>query len=156
MDCTVNTRMTYTTLRRLLESTLPPVNWKLSSKCTPDSQDIAFFGYVVQMRPSQFLKLAAPLSEPTNDYVEARIRAGDPLCPPYLKVNFKADIPTIVSHEGRNRLTLIMRLYETDDPISVQILAQYMKARDITPEMKAAFQERAVSETGNIVTNNHA
>jgi hypothetical protein len=107
---------------------------------TPNNQEIGYLGIVVKMKPSMFLKLASPLGKETSvDFFRERIKNKDGIGSPmlYIKVpdawkeeDFTIDDEGtsrshsdvyVRSHEGRNRMTAIMK-EEGDEPVEVHIL----------------------------------
>jgi len=60
-------------------------NSHTSPGATPKNMDVDYFGFVVQMKPSTFLKLAAPLTEdPSVAYFRQRIKNGEGFGSPML------------------------------------------------------------------------
>jgi hypothetical protein len=105
-----------------------------------------------KMRPSVFLKLAAPLAGGPKDEMVNYIKQGGAIGAPFLIVDvpedLNKDIPTVVGHEGRNRMKAVMKA-EGDDPIEVHLFFRgaVNRARHLTKEivnlLKAgAYQER--------------
>src|SRR6056297_265603 len=118
----------------------------------PNNQEIDYFGMRTKMRPSMFLKLAAPLAGGPNDEMVDYIRQGGAIGAPFLIVDvpedLNKDIPHVAGHEGRNRMKAVMKA-EGDDPIEVHLFFRgaVNRARHLTKEivnlLKAgAYQER--------------
>jgi hypothetical protein len=118
----------------------------------PINQEVDYFGMRTKMRPSMFLKLAAPLASGPNDEMVDYIRQGGAIGAPFLIVDvpedLNQDIPHVVGHEGRNRMKAVMKA-EGDDPIEVHLFFRgaVNRARHLTKEivnlLKAgAYQER--------------
>lgn len=127
---------------------------------TPYNTDIDYFGFVVSMRPSTFLKLAAPGGGSSVDYLETTIKEGGSVGAPtlYIKVpaEWKFDGPSatlgevkIYAHEGRNRMMAI-RNVEGDIPVETHILLRSSgvewRARNITPEIISKVNAGATNE----------
>jgi hypothetical protein len=126
----------------------------------PYNQDVKYRGMKVAMRPSTFLKLAAPLSDPRSvDHLKQHISKGGTIGAPFLTMEVNGDDPTgqlprIVSHEGRNRMLAIQEV-EDDRPIEVHIFFRgaINRARHLTPEIKQHIIQGAKQEnTGNTVS----
>lgn len=126
----------------------------------PYNQDVAYRGMKVAMRPSTFLKLAAPLGDPRSvDHLKQYISKGGAIGAPFLTMEVNSDDPTgelprVRGHEGRNRMLAIQEV-EGDDPIEVHIFFRgaVNRARDLTPEIKQHIVQGAKQEqTGKIVS----
>ena len=98
---------------------------------TPNNMEIDYFGVKVKMTPSMYLKLAAPLEhEKSVDFFREKVKNNEGISSPTLYItvpdNWKKeefsddDDPYVSGHEGRNRMTAIIR-EEGDDPIEVHI-----------------------------------
>lgn len=114
----------------------------------PYNAEIDYMGLKVLMRPSIFLKLALPLTEPVSkNNIKAHISAGGTIGAPFLSIripeewddsNFKMHAK-VVGHEGRNRMSAILEL-EGDNPVEVHILpVGGYRRRDLTDDMVAAM-----------------
>jgi hypothetical protein len=98
------------------------------------------------MKPSTFLKLAAPLGQAHSAELEKYIADGGTIGAPFLTIKVPAQwddgdfsAPAqIAGHEGRNRMHAVMKL-EGDNPIEVHIFPTGYRARDITPEFIEAL-----------------
>ena len=115
----------------------------------PFNQDVDYFGLKVMMTPETFLALAAPIT-PKKDYIDKLveyIKEDKPVGPPFLFVeipkewaskNFKKSAK-VDGHEGRHRMTAILKA-EGNAPIEVHIFPRGgLRAKNITPEWKAAL-----------------
>jgi len=120
----------------------------------PDNQEVDYKGMKVLMRPSTFLKLAAPLDKEPEDKIINHIRQGGAIGAPFLLINIPQeweegnfDQPLkIIGHEGRNRMKAIMKL-EGNDLIEVHLLlSNGMRARHLTPEIKDKMIQGATAE----------
>lgn len=129
----------------------------------PNNQEIDYMGITVLMKPSVFLKLAYPLSQPKSvDYIEKYLRDGGALGTPFLKVEIPDEYrdneftrsAKVVGHEGRNRMMAIQRV-EGDDPVPVQIFTRgdnrEFRARHLTPEIIHELDKGVWNETGTKV-----
>jgi hypothetical protein len=127
---------------------------------TSYNQEINYFGTVVKIKPSTFLKLALPLEHRTSvDFFKTVVQNNKPMANPmlYIKVpsgwksgDFSGDTPFVTGHEGRNRMTAILE-EEGDEPVPVHILLRSdeveWRNRDITPEILAKLNDGVRSET---------
>ena len=136
---------------------------------TPYNQDIDYFGLRVLMRPSVFLKLALPLAEEVSvEFMVNHLKSGGSIGAPFLQLRIpgnweekdewdeddnKVTIPgnysepaKVVGHEGRNRMTAIIKVYG-DDPVEVHILpGSFYRARHMTPEFVDAINRQLIPE----------
>lgn len=140
----------------IYEAELDPLGWGQ----TPIGTDVDYFGLRVKMRPSTFLKLAAPLtSGAKNPEVEKHMQGGGKIAYPWLDIRDPAEWETkqdfskpaqVVGHEGRNRMKTWIKL-KGDDPIQVNLfLKNANRRRYITDEMidalsKGLFAEKSSS-----------
>jgi hypothetical protein len=141
----------------LKESELDPRGWG----STPFGVDIDYFGLRVQMRPSTFLKLAAPLEQSnTNPEVEKHMRGGGKIAPPMLDIEIPDDwshdnfseSARVVGHEGRNRMAAWIKL-KGDDPIQVNIKPRgSYRRRNLTTKHIEAISKGLLSQRGNLVS----
>ena len=107
----------------------------------PYNQEVDYFGLRVQMKPSTFLDLAAPLGDKDNSEMEEYIRSGGAIGAPFLDIAIPKEwddgdftaVAKIQGHEGRHRMRAIMAV-EGDTPIEVHLFPKYYRARDLTPE----------------------
>ena len=140
----------------LEEAELDPTGWG----GTPQGTDVDYFGMRVQMRPSMFLKLAAPLtSAGENPSVAQHMEKGGKIAYPFLDIqeppewedgNFKQDAK-VKTHEGRNRMKKWIQLHG-DEPIQVNIFFRGAnRRRFITPEMIKKLSQGLFSETGSYI-----
>lgn len=139
-------------LRELLSEV--KIDNKDGAGAVPFNQDIDYFGLRTTMRPSTFLGLAAPLGQEHSVELEKYIADGGAIGAPFLEIKIPAEWDDgdfskpaqVVGHEGRNRMTAIKKL-EGDNPIEVHILPRGgYRARDITPEFKAALVKGLYAE----------
>ncbi|CAB4241807.1 hypothetical protein UFOVP71_345 [uncultured Caudovirales phage] len=106
----------------------------------PNNQDVDYFGLRVKMKPSTFLKLAAPLGREHSAELEQYIANGGAIGAPFLDIavppewddNDFTKSAQIKGHEGRNRMTAILKL-EGDKPIETHLFVKYYRNRDLTP-----------------------
>lgn len=119
----------------------------------PYNADVDYFGLRIQMRPSTFLKLAAPLGGAHSEKLEQYIAQGGAIGAPFLMV----DIPEgweagdfsqwaeVTGHEGRNRVSAVRKL-EGDEPIEMHIFPRYLRRRHLTPQWIAALNQGLIGE----------
>ena len=139
-------------LRELLSEV--KIDNKQGAGAVPFNQDIDYFGLRTTMRPSMFLRLAAPLGQEHSAELEKYIADGGAIGAPFLEIKIPAEWDDgdfskpaqVMQHEGRNRMTAIRKL-EGDTPIEVHIFPRGgYRARDITPEFKAALAKSLYAE----------
>ena len=132
-------------LRELLSEV--KIDNKDGAGAVPYNQDVDYFGLRVMMRPSTFLRLAAPLGQEHSAELEKYIADGGAIGAPFLEIKIPPEwddgdyskTAQVMGHEGRNRMTAIKKL-EGDAPIEVHIFPRGgYRARDITPEFRAAL-----------------
>lgn len=126
---------------------------------TPYGTDIDYFGIRVMMRPSTFLKLAAPLHPShMNPEVKKHMSGGGKIAPPMLEVKIPEgweegdlhDYATVASHEGRNRVTNWMEM-KGDEPVQVNIIGRGgMRRRHFTPEIIERLSQGMHGERGRM------
>lgn len=121
---------------------------------TPNNADVDYFGLRVKMKPSTFLKLAAPLGMEHSKDLEKYIADGGAIGAPFLTVDIPAEWnegdfskPAAVrNHEGRNRMSAILKL-EGDVPVEVHIFPRGgYRARDLTKDWIASMKSGLVAE----------
>ena len=132
-------------LRELLSEV--KIDNKDGAGAVPYNQDVDYFGLRVMMKPSTFLRLAAPLGQEHSAELEKYIADGGAIGAPFLEIKIPAEWDDgdfskpaqVVGHEGRNRMTAIEKL-EGDNPIEVHIFPRGgYRSRDITTEFRAAL-----------------
>lgn len=119
----------------------------------PNNQSVDYFGFSVQMKPSVFRKLAAPLERDRATSVEGlveQLKAGRKMGAPFLIMSFDPDEPTIparvMSHEGRNRMYAVEELFG-DVPIEVHLFFQHeVRRRHLTDEHIEFMRNRLIPE----------
>jgi hypothetical protein len=107
---------------------------------TPNNADIDYFGFIVWMRPLDFLKLNPGRREDTEhfkalrDYIlnQEQIRLG----PPSLNCHWDEEKETwqVEGHEGRGRMIVLHGL-QPNDQVPVHVFPRGMRARHITEKM---------------------
>jgi len=133
---------------------------KQGAGAVPYNQDVDYFGLRVEMKPSMFLKLAAPLGQEHSAELEKYIADGGAIGAPFLDVVIPPEwddgdfsgFAKIQGHEGRNRMTAILKL-EGDAPIEVHIFPKGgYRARDLTADYINRMQQGMFAEKStNIV-----
>lgn len=140
----------------LLTESNNPIDNINGAGATSNNRDVDYFGNRVMMKPSIFLKLAAPddiLS--SKNGLKKYIEDGGKIASPMLYI----DMPTewlegdfskqsaIDGHEGRNRMAALQELYG-DTEIETHLFVRYRRSRHITEEILAKLNETLISETG--------
>ena len=117
----------------------------------PNNQNVNYLGKKVMMRPSMFLKLAAPLDRDARDEMKDFIRQGGAIGAPFLIIDvpedLSKDIPHIKGHEGRNRMKAVLDV-EGDAPIEVHLFFRgaINRARHLTDEIVKFLKAGAYQE----------
>lgn len=144
--------------REILEAKLDTSGWG----ATPYGTDINYFGLRVQMKPSMFLKLAAPLTAgKVNPDVERHMQSGGAIAYPMLDISIPeswregglSQPARVVGHEGRNRMTNWIKLHG-DGPIQVNIRPIGLRRKNITDEMISALAGAMQAEDRNEIIRN--
>lgn len=134
---------------------------KEGAGAVPYNQDVDYFGLRVMMKPSTFLKLAAPLGQEHSAELEKYIADGGAIGAPFLDIKIPMEwddgnfskAAQVVGHEGRNRMTAILKL-EGDAPIEVHMFPKNgYRGRDITPEFKSAMAKSLYAEKSSNAVN---
>ena len=121
----------------------------------PYNQEVDYFGLRVQMTPSTFLRLAAPLGNEGSTEIFDHIKSGGSIASPFLQLSLPADWENgnfstpakVIGHEGRNRMKAIAKLYGDDNPIEVHLLfTSGVRARHLTPEIRKELKAGLVAE----------
>ena len=121
-----------------------------------NSKNVAYKGFVVWMKPQDFLGLnPVRSSESAADTVKAvteAIEEGKPIGPPFLNVKLVKDGDDagsfqVVQHEGRGRMAAINSI-QPDVPVPVHVFGRGAidRGRDLTPEMMQGL----VDPTSNV------
>lgn len=131
------------------------------------SGNIDYLGLRVWVKPSVFLKLAAPHPDPRSDYIEKYIAAGEPIGAPFLSVHIPqewfsdesrydqviegdlTETAEITGHEGRHRMTAILKHYG-DDPVETHLLLNGLRRRHLTDNMITRLNKSIFSQTGKL------
>lgn len=110
----------------------------------PLNRSVDYHGLSVQMRPSVFLKLAAPLSGPghSEEAIKQHIASGGAIASPFLDIEIPVEWEDhdyrkharIAGHEGRNRMRAVLAV-DGDEPIEVHLIPRGgLRRRHIQPE----------------------
>jgi hypothetical protein len=110
---------------------------------TPNNMNVNYLGMKVEMRPTTFIKLAAPLGrdqakQEMIDYVSG----GGAIGAPFLIIKYnEGQVPEVVGHEGRNRM-LAVYASEGDVPVETHLFfrGDVNRARHLTPEIVAQLK----------------
>jgi hypothetical protein len=142
----------------------PPIDNIYGLGAVGASGNIDYLGLRVWVKPSVFLKLAAPHPDPRSDYIEKHIAAGEPIGAPFLNINIpqewfsdesrydqviEGDLSkpaNVIGHEGRHRMTAILKIYG-DDPVETHILIPGLRRRHLTDRMIERLNDSIVSQT---------
>ena len=128
---------------------------------TPNNAEIDYFGFIVMMRPSMFLKLAAPLPRdqaPSTDKIKQHLEAGGTISNPTLYVTvpsdwryerFDLEDASIMMHEGRNRMYAMLEI-NGDEYVETHIFLRSdrieWRSKLITPAIIQQLNRGAFSE----------
>jgi hypothetical protein len=128
----------------------------------PNNRNIDYLGMRVHMSPSQFLKLAAPLSpeesESSHDILD-HLKSGGKVGSPFLTIripeswedNDLTKPAKVVSHEGRNRMMALQRM-QGDSPVETHLFfSSGIRARDIQPEWVSQMNSQLIPQRSNNV-----
>lgn len=117
----------------------------------PNNLNVDYLGLRVRMRPSMFLRLAAPLrGEGSSEDIADHIRQGGAIGSPFLDISipdgwFSGDFSRparVMGHEGRNRM-MAVRQVEGDDPIQVHLFFRDgLRRRHLTDEIIQQLNRR--------------
>ena len=120
-----------------------------------NNREVNYFGLRVNMTPSTFLKLAAPLNDEPNQEMIDYIQKGGAIGSPHLYITVPKEwesgdfsMPARVSgHEGRHRMKSIFKI-EGDKPVEVHLFPYGYRNRHLTPEIvnklnKSLFAEKS-------------
>jgi len=120
-----------------------------------NNREVNYFGLRVNMTPSTFLKLAAPLNDEPNQEMIDYIQKGGAIGSPHLYITVPEEwesgdfsMPARVSgHEGRHRMKSIFKI-EGDKPVEVHLFPYGYRNRHLTPEIvnklnKSLFAEKS-------------
>ena len=121
----------------------------------PNNQQVDYFGLRVKMSPSIFLNLAATLENPTSSKkIEDHLKNGGSIGSPFLVIKIPEEWEDgnyskpakITSHEGRNRMFAVKKLYG-DIPIEVHLFfSNGIRNRHITKEWIDQLKKQLVNE----------
>lgn len=127
----------------------------------PYNSEVDYRGLRVKMKPSMFLKLAAPIGTPISvDYIETHLEDGGKIGAPFLILTMPtewqdedfSEMAKVRSHEGRNRMIAVRNIYG-DVPIETHLFFSYgVRNRDLTPHIINELNKKINSETGITVT----
>jgi hypothetical protein len=130
------------------------INNDSGAGAVPYNKDVDYFGLRVEMKPSTFLKLAAPLGQEHSAELEKYIADGGAIGSPFLEIKIPQEWDDgdfskpaqVAGHEGRNRMTAVQKL-EGDNPIEVHIFPRGgYRARDLTADYVKAIQQGMLAE----------
>jgi hypothetical protein len=122
----------------------------------PKNLNVDYLGLKVLMRPSTFLRLAAPLEGPGSQAIAHHISQGGSIGAPFLDIKIPKDWfdgdftepARVVGHEGRNRM-IAVRKVEGDDPIEVHLFFRDgLRHRHLTDEIIQQLDQQLAPERG--------
>lgn len=126
----------------------------------PYNQEVHYFGLKVMMKPSTFLKLAAPLIDPKSvPFIRDHLAKGGAIGAPFLKIEIPDDWlsgdfskpAVVIGHEGRNRMSAVY-IEEGDEPGEVHLFTRgenkEVRARHLTPQIIEHMKKGMVKEMG--------
>lgn len=126
----------------------------------PDNQNVDYKGLRVRVKPSMFLKLAHELVTPFSaGDIEKHISADGAIGAPFLVIAIPQDwfegdltLPAeIYGHEGRNRMTAILRA-EGDIPVETHLFfGGGVRNRDLKPDIIDRLNKSVISQRGVVV-----
>jgi hypothetical protein len=117
----------------------------------PDVDNIGYMGAVILMKPSQFLRIVAPLGNFTRTVSYLKTSRPPLFGTPFLDINIDAESGTaqVKGHEGRSRMTFFK---EVTGDISIPVALflrennSTLRARHIEPWMLELVQAGLFSE----------
>jgi hypothetical protein len=139
-----------------ITESINPIDNTNGAGLTSKNQDVDYFGKRVMMKPTTFLKLAAPSdSLRSKDGLKTYVEGGGKLASPMLTVEIPHEWrdgdfskpPQVTGHEGRNRMSAIKELYG-DIEVETHLFVYGLRNRNITDEMLNNINAKCVSETG--------
>lgn len=125
----------------------------------PYNQNVNYMGLRVNMTPTIFANLAAPLSEPTSaKSIQNHLQNGGKIGAPFLIIDTPIEwsngdfslAAKVRSHEGRNRMIAIKNLYG-DIPIETHLFFQggISRNRHLNDEIINNLQNQMYKEKSN-------
>jgi hypothetical protein len=146
----------------------PPIDNVRGLGAVGASGNIDYLGLRVMVKPSVFLKLAAPHPDPRSDYIEKYIASGEPIGAPFLSIHIPqewfsdettynnvvegnlTETAEISGHEGRHRMTAILKHYG-DEPVETHLLFSGLRRRHLTDNMIARLNKSIFSQTDKLI-----
>lgn len=135
---------------------------------TPLNQDVDYFGLKVCITPKQFLKLCPELEEPRSslkNIIIPHLENGGKVGSPFLKIKLpdiwvpnkyysepsNIFIPVIVGHEGRHRMTAILKIFG-NIPIECHLFfAHDVKRRHLNEFIINELNKEIYTEDGRLI-----
>ena len=115
------------------------------SGATPNNSNIRYLGFGAIMRPSQFLKLVLPLDNPSERSASHFANPKTVMAPPMLYVKLDGKKPVVTGHEGRHRVTAILRRCG-DRRILVHVVPYNLRAHDMDYGRLAEMRQHMLKE----------
>lgn len=135
---------------------------------TPLNQDVDYFGLKVCITPKQFLKLCPELEEPRSslkNIIIPYLENGGKIGSPFLKIKLPDSwipnkyysepsniyIPIIVGHEGRHRMTAILKIFG-NIPIECHLFfAHDVKRKHLNEFIINELNKEVYTEDGRLI-----
>ena len=120
----------------------------------PDNQEVDYKGLRVQMKSKTFLNLAAPLEKPVAKELIDYMSQGGAIGSPFLIISFPPEWrdgdfsqpATIVGHEGRNRMMVLLSLHGNKNVEVHLFFTDGIRNRHLTPEIIQNLNKNLVRE----------
>lgn len=137
-----------------LSESVNPIDNNDGAGVTSYNKDVDYFGKVVTMKPSTFLKLAAHIDTLHSKsglikYMQEGGKVASPMLffqipDEWLEGDFSKPAK-INGHEGRNRMSAIKDIYG-DIEVETHIFIRGLRSRHLTDQMLARMNENCISE----------
>lgn len=107
----------------------------------PDNQEVDYKGFKLFVTPKFFRNLvpSGVSGQQTKKYIIDQLKLGSKIGQPFLIVDWDAKNSRwiVIDHEGRSRTDAFQEVYPNKN-IELHVFPRGMRAKDITPEMRAA------------------
>jgi hypothetical protein len=123
----------------------------------PDNRNVDYLGLRVKVKPSVFLRLSHSLQDEVSPDILSHIKSGGAIAAPFLDIRLPgawsdgdlSDDARVMNHEGRNRMTAILRM-EGDEPIETHLFFRGgLRNRDLTPEIIERLDQSIIGQRGD-------
>jgi hypothetical protein len=125
----------------------------------PYNSNVDYMGLRVKMKPTTFLKLAAPLSEYGSiTDIQKHLETGGKIGAPFLTIDVPIEwsddkftkIAKVVNHEGRNRMKAILNIYgDIETETHLFFRGGINRNRHLTPDIIKELKTHLYSEKDN-------